>query len=381
MRLVFSTEEFHYAGRPRPGFPILLGDDVRPLRPAQDFLIWILLGRGKILSRLTWEDYGRRLWDFFRFLHENDLRWDARVERTGNSAIARYVEWSKTDLQLSPSTINGRVRLIVEFYEWAHRHGYIQGVPFTYSSVRVRGSDGDFLRHARDDGASTDRPDVYVREWERLPEFLSLEQVKVCRSAPANTSTRLLFDLMYRVGLRSCEARTFPRKYVFNPRLRADCKPDQMIRVRLNPKDMWIKFGKGRDVDIPYSTMEDLHAYTLLERNSRVEPDHSGPLLVNAYGRDYTKGAVDQLFVRLSGTVGFRVRPLMLRHSYAIHTLARLRAAPQFSGEPLLYVRDRLGHASAQTTSIYLRQVNQLAGQLVLALEDEFDSLFNATLR
>lgn len=41
--------------------------------------------------------------------------------------------------------------------------------------------------------------------------------------------------------------------------------------------------------------------------------------------------------------------------------------------EPLLYVRDRLGHADVQTTAEYLHVINQLEAQLVLQHEDFID--------
>ena len=51
-------------------------------------------------------------------------------------------------------------------------------------------------------------------------------------------------------------------------------------------------------------------------------------------------------------------------------------AGTSFEGEPLLYVRDRMGHSDVQTTAIYLHLINQLDAQIVLAHEDEIDRLF-----
>ena len=39
-------------------------------------------------------------------------------------------------------------------------------------------------------------------------------------------------------------------------------------------------------------------------------------------------------------------------------------------------MRDRMGHSSVSTTSIYLHLINQLDAQIVLAHEDEMDMLF-----
>jgi integrase len=69
----------------------------------------------------------------------------------------------------------------------------------------------------------------------------------------------------------------------------------------------------------------------------------------------------------------------MLRHSYAIHTLLLLRSRPDIKLEPLMYVRDRLGHASVQTTMVYLQQIERLLGAEALAMMDEFDQLYGVS--
>ncbi len=379
MRLTFTTPSFVYADLPRPGLPIILGDDMRPVQPIQDFIVYRLLGRGKRLSPLTWEDYGRRLWDYFAFLHANGIAWDDSRAEPGKGPLARYKAWSLTEAGIAAKTLNGRLRLVAKFYEWAVETGAMESLPFGQEERRV-GAQDQFLMHARAHDATESRPDVFVQEWAALPEFLTKEQIKACRNTKAlvRPSRRLLFDLMWRVGLRSCEARTFPLGYVFDPSKRKGCQPGQMIRLRLNPRDMTIKFNKRRDVDIPYSLMEALHGYTLYERNRQASASSSEhkALVLNEYGRPYSKDAVGDVFRAISSEVGFRAAALMLRHSYAVHTLARLRAEPSFDGEPLLYVRDRLGHSDVKTTAVYLSQINQLASQLVLAIEDEFDKMF-----
>ena len=42
-----------------------------------------------------------------------------------------------------------------------------------------------------------------------------------------------------------------------------------------------------------------------------------------------------------------------------------------------MYVRDRMGHRSVQTTMIYLKQIERLAGGDALAMMDAFDKLFD----
>lgn len=348
-----------------------------PVQPFQKFLIWKLLEQGVHMSPITWEDYGRRLWDYVSFLHANGLAWDDPFSAPGESVVSRYRDWSVTKLALSAKTVNSRLRLIVEFYEWTFKQGLIDRLPFDYSDVRVPEID-HLLMHVQRGERVVSRPRVLLSEWKAMPVFLTSKQIQVVRSLPLSPTRRLLFELMLRVGLRSVEARTFARGYVFNPAARRDCAPGRMIRLRLDPRDMHTKFVKSRDVDVPYSLMRDLYAYTLYERNrlASVSSEQQTSLLLTTHGVPFSKDSVAETFRAISVAAGFRVTARMLRHSYAIHTLARLRANPDYVGEPLLYVRDRLGHENVQTTTVYLDQIEQLAGAAVLAIADEYDALF-----
>lgn len=381
MRLVFTTPEYVYAGRPRPGFPLILGEDMRPAQPFHDFLHHTLLARGKKLDEKTWDTYGRRLWDFASYLHANELVWDQPFDAPGEGVVVRYRDWSTGDLELNPKTVNARLRFVAKFYEWARNEGRIDKLPFGYDDLRVLGIDHD-LKHLDGGSKVVSKLDILQDEWEEEPAFLSADEIKVARLSCTSPSRALLFDLMVRVGLRSCEARTFPLKYVFNPAMRKGCRPGTMIEVRLDPKDMEIKFKKSRIVHIPFSLMESLHQYTLFERNrlaSCSDITHQA-LVLTVNGRPFSKDAVGDFCRDLAKKTGFRVAALMLRHSYAIHTLIRLRLSKEYQGEPLLYVRDRLGHESVQTTMTYLKQIERLTGAVALAMSDEFDQIFGAAL-
>ncbi|WP_162240461.1 tyrosine-type recombinase/integrase [Acidovorax sp. Leaf84] len=355
-----------------------MGDDQRPIQPMQSFLLWALLERGKLLKPLTWDVYGRAIWDFASFLYANELKWDEFPKTWGDSVVARYRDWSLFELRLRAKTVNARLRIVVAFYEWARTEQHIAFVPFIYDEKSKRNA--GFLAHVQNITAKSKRAALLLSEWESPPEFLATDQIRICRATLASTSHRLLFDLMVRVGLRSCEARTFPLKYVFNPARRADCTPARMIVVRLDPRDMLIKYDKPREVHIPYGLMCELHAYSLYERNRALGIDgDEAPVFLTAYGRPFSKSAIAEMMARLRRKVGFPVNALMLRHSYAVHTLLSLRKSSDYFGEPLLYVRDRLGHSSVETTTIYLRQIERLTGDLINAIESEFTMLFRET--
>lgn len=185
---------------------------------------------------------------------------------------------------------------------------------------------------------------------------------------------------MVRSGLRQIECRTFPLKYVFNPSRRRDLTPGRMIRISLSPTDMKLKYDKPRDIDVPYGLMDDLWWYAARHRQKRecvLNASHrQSSLFLTESGQQYGDTSFTDIFAALERRVGFRVRPHMLRHTFGTYTLMRLRKMG-FAGEPLLYVRDRMGHSSVTTTSVYLHLINQLDAQLVLQHEEELDALFS----
>lgn len=380
MRLLLATDDLVRDGRSFEGFPLLLNDDCSSLEPAQSFLWQVLVERGTVASRLTWEHYGRWLYDYFEFLEQNDLDWRQVPGPYAGNVVSRYRQWSLDELGNSRRTVNLRTGLVVRFYAWAHEEGHISHSPIRYRGA-TRPSEHGLLDHAGP-GAATVAA-IKLREHKTLPQILTMDQVRACRQALTNDSHRLLFELMLQVGLRSCEARTFPLTCAYNPRVRADLVAEpqsSLLAVDLSPREMALKYAKPRSVHVPWILMEALNAYAMQRRSGLVNraaiKDSTGALIMNANGHAYTKDGVVEVFKALEPRVGFRVRPHMLRHTYATYVLRALRKNKNFAGEPLLYVRDRLGHSDVQTTSIYLHLINQLEAAMVLAHEDYVDELF-----
>ncbi len=348
-----------------------------PVEPAQSFLWHTLIESGEALSDLTWEAYGRRLYDYFAFLEANGLAWDEESPAHGLSALSRYRDWSSGELALDPGTVNNRLALIVRFYRWAKQRNLITVLPFGEKRVRAAQHSG-LLSHIARPGAESTKVSVMVRDRKRLTKFLTKDQVKVCLALDTDPSHQILFHLMVRTGLRSCEARSFPLKYVFNPRLKKGLRPGQMISVALDPSDMHIKYDRPRTIDVPWSLMESMWSYSLHQREVRKSNSDGRvtALLLTNEGRHYSKDSVVDVMKSYERKCGFYVRAHMLRHTYGTYTLLALRKSKEFEGEPLLYVRDRLGHSDVQTTMIYLHLINQLEAQSVLAHEDEIDMMF-----
>lgn len=379
MRLVFATKDLFLSGRSFEGFPLLLGADGWPVEPVQTFLWNVLVESGESLSDLTWEAYGRRLYDYFAFLEANQLSWSDESPAHGLSILSRYADWSTGELGLDPGTVNKRLALIVRFYRWAKQRNLIVALPFGEKKVKVAPHSG-LLAHVAKSGAERTKVSVMVRERRRMAQFLTKDQVKECLAVETDPSHKILFHLMVRTGLRSCEARSFPMKYVFNPKLQKGLRKGQMISVALDPLDMHIKYDRPRVIDVPWSLMEDMWSYSLHQRELRKSRGGGNvrALLLTRNGRHYSKDSVVDVMKSYEQKCGFYVRAHMLRHTYGTYTLLALRKSKEFDGEPLLYVRDRLGHSDVQTTMIYLHLINRLEAQSVLAHEDEIDMMFMA---
>jgi integrase len=380
VKLVFSTSSYKVDGQSLTGFPLLLDDNLYPLEPAQDFLFYLLLESGGPESQLTWCTYSRQIYDFFAFLNANQLQWNAPPSPAGRSVVALYRNWSVNEQKLSNTTVNARLRRVVQFYKWSFANGHINHLPFTQREIKVN-RDTDFLAHIRTDSSKSMRPNVILRELKKPLRFTTADQARICLEKISNSSHRLLFELMLRTGLRSCEARTFPTSYVFDPTKRIDLVPGQMINVHLNPKDMSIKYRKPRVIDVPWGLMQDMFSYMSLERNILLENQKlhtkKRALILTANGDSFSSSTIVSFFSELSKKTGFKISAHMLRHSYGTYTLSKLRKSINFNDEPLLYVRDRMGHSSVNTTVRYLHLINHIEGSLALKYESEIDNIFN----
>lgn len=381
MRFVLADDSLVVAGCTYKGFPLLLGDDGAAIQPAQDWLWDLLATAGRISSKKTWENYGRAIYDFFAFSLTNNLEWSVAPPPGMPSAIDAWREWSRGTLELATSTINQRIRVVVRFYKWAVKKGLIGRVPFDYEALR---NTRPLRFHAQPDATDDTQmsPKVLLRERRRVIRFLTTEQIVECHQSLSNPTHRMMFELMVRTGLRQSECRSFPDAYVFDPSRRKDLHPGQKIRVYLDPREMEIKNSTPREIDVPYDLMEKLWAYSLRHRQRRADANREGEappqLFLTEAGAPYKKDSITGIFSSLTRRVGFRVTAHMLRHSYATYLLWSLRKSETFEGEPLLYVRDRLGHADVSSTTVYLHLVNSLEGHLILAHEDEIDELFFA---
>jgi integrase/recombinase XerD len=377
MRLIASTSELVMGGHPYPDFPILLWDTMESCAPANQFFRYYLL-RGAIGSKKSWASTGQALYDYFSFLQAHELLWDDVDRGEEKTLLAAYRDYSFEVAKLARSTVRNRLLYVCEFYSFAQRQQWIETLPFGYETRRVIKSAG-LLAHLDASGGQASVRDVMPRAHKHWPRFLSGEQSRTLLAAATNPHHRMIIRLGLGSGLRKEELATFPRAYVFDPD-RAGVR-ERNVRVNLDPSDghgMKTKGNKPRVIYLSSRLMKDLHQYAVHYRGLRasLQQDAHRPLFLNQGGEPFSADgkSLDRIVRLIGEKAGIRAWPHLLRHTYATRTLIALQRNRGTNRlEPLVFLQRQLGHASIQTTMVYLHLVNELADDAVLAYDEELN--------
>ncbi|MCB1865044.1 MAG: tyrosine-type recombinase/integrase [Chromatiales bacterium] len=310
------------------------------------------------------------MYDYFGFLEARNLDYRDCLYDNNHSIVATYRDWSIRQ-GLSPTTVNYRLRLILQFYRYAFQVGWVSRVPYDIDEVIVPRRK-DFYAHFRKSAPTRGTPSVLMRETRPLLRLLSMDQIRSLMEGTMHHPTlNLILRLEIQTGLRKEEALSFPASSVINPA--HDRRT--LIPVELNPREMSVKGDRARRIDVPWSLMDRLWQYKLHERQARL--DQSGtmeckPLFITRFGHPYSVNS-QSINAQIKRHLGF-VYQHMLRHSYATYTLISMKQHMDV-GNALMYLRDRLGHASVTTTEIYLHYVDMIEDRVLAAFQEEIDRL------
>lgn len=371
MRLIFSTDEFKLNNVSYPGFPLILNKDMELVEPALQFLVAHCIKRGRVRSTKSWEAYGQSIYDYLAFLEANNLDWRKYDYGGGHSILAAYRDWSLSIVGLSPNTVNYRLRIIIQFYHYSYRNEWVGSLPFDLETIRVVKPKG-VLAHTDATGGLKISPDVMLKTQHTPLKVLSKLQIKQFLETVKNPTQKLIARLALSTGLRREELVTFPINYVVNP---SDFYADKsIIRVDLNPKHMKTKGDKPRGIDVPRALMEALWQYVLHERYqlSLLNTENYSQLFLNKAGCPYGHSGKSLGSLWRGLRLPFKVTPHILRHSFATHMLYDMRKR-KTQIDPLMYVRDRLGHSSIQTTEKYLHYLSSVEDGLMSEYQEEID--------
>jgi integrase/recombinase XerD len=377
MRLIAASEDFQIGGMSKPGFPILLDENMNSSCEANEFLRYYLM-RGAIGSTKSWEPIGQAMYDFFGFLEAHNLQWDDVSRGEEKNLVAAYRDYCFEYAGLARSTVRLRLVYICEFYKYAQRQGWVQSLPYEFEIRHITRA-GGFFAHLDASGGTVSAISVMPRKHRGLIKFLTTDQVKALLTSVHNPHHRMMIRCALQTGMRREELATFPIAYVFDP--------DRVgihgrnVRVTLDPYDgtgMQTKGRKKRDIWVTRKVLQDLHHYAVHWRGERASLSDADPkpLFLNQAGQPWanTGKGIEAMVVNAGAKIGLVVHPHMLRHTYATHTLVAMqRHRGDNRIEPLVFVQKQLGHASIQSTMAYLHIVNELADEAVLQYDDELN--------
>lgn len=182
---------------------------------------------------------------------------------------------------------------------------------------------------------------VHAKREKSLPSVLSLDEVRLLLDRVTTPQNKAYLTTVYSCGLRLNEALHLQVKDIDAGRMR--------IHVHRG------KGAKDRYVPLPLSTLSALRAYW---------KTHCNPVLIfPALGRggttgptsttSMTKSTVQGALRRVVKQLGFqkKISVHTLRHSYATHLLE--------AGVNIRRIQQYLGHASLNTTMVYLHLTTQ----------------------
>jgi len=255
-------------------------------------------------------------------------------------AIHNFVKWMQQK-RYSLNTINTYESMLIIFFKYHHTKkielitnedlldfntNYIlaNNYSYTYQNQLVNAIKLFYkqTQNLHIDIETLDRP----KKAKRLPEVLSLDEVKLVFSRVTNLKHKTLLCLLYSCGLRIGEALSL-----------------KLNALDLNRKLLHVKAGKGKkDRYVPLSIV----MISLLQSyNKSFQPKEY--LFEGQYGGPYSAVSARQVLKRSLNHTKIKKHVTLhtLRHSYATHLLE--------NGTDIRFIQELLGHNNPKTTMIY----------------------------
>ncbi len=274
-------------------------------RLLEDYITVLVTEKG--LSQNTASAYRRDLSGYILYLKQQGLT----LRQVSPSDLTRYIKGLRLRGLKSRSCSRALISLR-GFYKYLIKQGYLESSPCSLIDL--------------------------PKEPRKLPSYLTISEVESLLNTTANKGENILRDkamieLLYATGLRVSE----------------------LTGLRLNDINLQMGYiralGKGnkeRLIPMGEAAMKCLQAYIEGERGEKLKGRLSDHLFITRLGRAMTRQNYWLIIKKTALIAGIdqgRVKPHILRHSFATHLLER--------GADLRSVQEMLGHSDISTTQIY----------------------------
>jgi integrase len=237
----------------------------------------------------------------------------------------------------SERTVNRILSTVVSFYRFQEELGGCSTRGLTRERRVSFAKYKPFLAHAMK-GRRVSTRKVLLKEQQRLPGYLTREQVSTLVAACETLLEKLLVCLLYETGLRIGEALgLFHEDMVTGGRNAIRVVPRDHGDARLRQKGQLERW-----VDVSLDLMRLYSRYLLEEYPEGCCSDYVFVQAGDIGLRPLSYSSAQSLFERLSRRTSLHVTPHMLRHTHATELIR--------AGWNVAHVQKRLGHASVQTT-------------------------------
>ncbi|MFH1650724.1 MAG: tyrosine recombinase XerC [Chloroflexota bacterium] len=284
--------------------------------------------------------------------------------------LTRYTDYLRAERNVSPYTVRNYTSDLMEFFDFLKASGVKSLREVDRHTVR------NYLAHLSDKGivkASMARKLSAVRSFfrylvreeeiganplaesaspkldRRLPSFLTIAEAKQLVESPdlakpEGLRDRALLEMLYASGLRVSELVSL-----------------DLNRLNLGTREIrvWGKGAKERMVLIGEPAAAALEHYLRKGRPRLAGPKKNNAVFLNRYGARLPARRVQKILEKYAHSLGKRVHPHMLRHSFATHLLD--------GGADLRVVQELLGHAQLSSTQVYTHVTKTQAKKIYLA--------------
>lgn len=285
--MAYTSADFTHLGVSMPGVPVLLSDDMRIAERPQRWLFYIALDRGRTRSAATWRSYAEALFDWLQTCQANEWQWD-EVEEGHLRAYRNqmlYHPRSVTSRAFSSRPVNGRLRRLAMFYQWAFRQGLVGRLPFEYDTVRAPiSADAQLLAHLRNSD-TLPALDLTVREYRSIPTALSVEDLGRVRGHLAPRDA-LIVDWAVSTGARRGEVLSLSVSDI----------PDShaLANTPFVPVPIIGKGGRRRALQVPLAIIDRTNRYITecrgpVLRRRGIDPDSTRALWIGDAGKPATE--------------------------------------------------------------------------------------------
>lgn len=369
-------EAFHRCGvspvalHPRyfnvPRIAIVVGQGGVPLWAPTLFLADVAL-RGRSVKGDTVRTYVEALLVWLRFLDGRGRpleEADEQIFAVFRSELVHAPRKGSGQLYAS-STANHRISVVASFYLWAQERGVLHTPLGLFLAARAEANRGRSRLLA---GALNRRDSLAPVVIKRIPKSLSYEEVQRLFLV-ARQPYRLMFKWALVTGLRRFEICDLRLDQLPGPEKLAISK-DGFVQM-----DILRKGSRDLSTQVLVSLIEETNWYVLVDRSAARSEKR---IFVGKNGRAISRSTLSREFRRCADIVGTDATLHHLRHTFAVNVLSILERSDS-GDDPMNSIKTLqvlMGHASIESTEVYLRSV-EASGDAVMAA---LSYLYGATL-